>query len=222
MQEEFRENLAAQAVGGIINEYGKPDRIGMTGQMHGILYVDDDGKAITPFYTWQDGNGNQFMETGRTYAAVLREETGAAATGYGLTTHFFLQKNDMIPKDARKMVTISDYIAMKLCGRSNPGELGSISGISADNFYPGAMTVGIMQGILGELYEMYQEMCRMTGTKAIHLAGSGNGIRRNALMQELAEELFQMPMEIPACQEEAAYGAALQALQGVELNHIDF
>ena len=75
------------------------------------------------------------------------------------------------------------------------------------------MTVGMMQGILGELYELYQEMCRMSGTKAIRLVGSGNGIRRNALMRELAEALFQMPMEIPVCQEEAAYGAALQALR---------
>lgn len=96
--------------------------------------------------------------------------------------------------------------------RSNPGELGSIAGINGENFHPGAMTVGMLQGILGELYEMYQEMCRMTGTKAIHLVGSGNGIRRNALMQELAEEMFQMPMELPVCQEEAAYGAALQSL----------
>ena len=63
-----------------------------------------------------------------------------------------------------------------------------------------------------ELYDMYQEMCQMTGAKAIRLVGSGNGIRRNSLMQELAEKLFGMKMNIPVCQEEAAFGAALHSL----------
>ena len=59
---------------------------------------------------------------------------------------------------------------------------------------------------------MYVQMCEKTGKKATRLVGSGNGIRRNPLMQELAEEMFGMKMEIPVCQEEAAYGAALHAL----------
>ena len=29
--------------------------IGVTGQMHGILYADAEGNALTPLYTWQDG-----------------------------------------------------------------------------------------------------------------------------------------------------------------------
>jgi sedoheptulokinase len=74
------------------------------------------------------------------------------------------------------------------------------------------MTLGMLKGILAELFEMYEEMCRMTGTRAKRLVASGNGIRKNSLMQELAEELFQMKMEIPVCREEAAYGAALHSL----------
>ena len=96
--------------------------------------------------------------------------------------------------------------------RSNPKERGSISSIGVENFCPGAMTLGMIQGILEELFEMYQEMCRMTGIKAAYLVGSGNGLRRNSLMREMAEDLFGMPMQIPACSEEAAYGAALQAM----------
>lgn len=389
-------SLTRQTVGEMIKEYGKPDSIGMTGQMHGVLYVDGRGEAVSPLYTWQDGSGNELMADGRTYAEALKEETGMAAAGYGMTTHYYLQKKGLLPANAEKMTTISDYIAMKLCGktepaiakdmaaswgcydleigdfcrdelenlevnldmlpvllnghnvigvtvedkevgipagipvsaslgdnqasvlgsvkdlsntvlvnigtgsqvsfgtpvyleaqgsielrpctdklylmvgsglcggrayamleqfyreasgdqgtaamydlmesqardfmetygkeaawkirttfsgtRSNPKERGSISGISVENFHPGAMTVGMIQGILDELYEMYREMCRMTGNKASHLVGSGNGIRKNLLMQELAQELFRMPMDIPACKEEAAYGAALQSL----------
>ena len=32
--------------------------VGLTGQMHGILYVDEKGNCISPLYTWQDGRGN--------------------------------------------------------------------------------------------------------------------------------------------------------------------
>ena len=96
--------------------------------------------------------------------------------------------------------------------RSNPAEKGSITGIGIENFHPGAMTLGVIRGILEELYEMYVEMCRVTGKQATKLVGSGNGIRKNKLMQELAEEIFGMPLAIPQYQEEAAYGAALYAL----------
>ena len=87
-----------------------------------------------------------------------------------------------------------------------------ISGIGVENFHPGAMTVGMIKGILEELYGMYEDMTSMTGSRAAHLVGSGNGLRYNPLMRELAEEMFRMPMEIPVCAEEAAYGAALQSL----------
>lgn len=383
--------LTKTAVTEMIQKYGKPHSIGMTGQMHGMLYVDERGQAVSPLYTWQDGSGNELAADGRTYAEVLKEATGAAAAGYGLTTHYYLQQKGKIPSNAVKMVTISDYIAMRLCEekepfiakdmaaswgsydleigdfcreeleeagvctsylprllsghsvvgrtagdlpagipvaaslgdnqasvigsvqdlsntvlinigtgsqvsfgterfleaqgsielrpctdrqflmvgsglcggrayamleqfyreiagdngtdiyaqmerqarefteaygkeaawkirttfsgtRSNPKERGSIAGIGVENFHPGAMTLGMMQGILGELYEMYEKMSEMTGTKAVRLVGSGNGIRQNPLMQELAEELFRLPLEIPRCREEAAYGAALQSL----------
>ena len=388
-------SLTEKAARELSEEFGKPDSIGLTGQMHGVLYVDKDGKAVTPLYTWQDGSGNEKYNETSTYAQVLRKKVGTAATGYGMTTHFYLSHNNEIPKEAAKMTTISDYVAMRLCDRktpvlardmaaswgcfdtennqflrekletlgvrtdcipevtkghgiignavvdgldgvpvmaslgdnqasfigsvqslcdtvlvnigtgsqvsfgtggyyqtegsielrpctddsyilagsglcggrayamleqfyqqvlsaagqtdsaalygvmekearafleknsadaawkirttfsgtrTNPEERGSITNIGVQNFTPGAMTVVMIAGILEELHEMYREMCRMTGSKALRLVGSGNGIRRNPLMQELAEKLFGMTLNIPKCQEEAAYGAALHSL----------
>lgn len=367
-------------------DFGAPACIGMTGQMHGMLYVDSNGEAVSPLYIWQDGCGNLPMEEGGSYASYLRKTGGAAAAGFGLTTHFYLQKNDLIPPEAVKMVTICDYVGMKLCGRStpviakdmaaswgcfdlakgrflteemeqlgvdtsylpelmanhgimgctpegipvivslgdnqasvlgsvrdlcdtvlinigtgsqvsvgtaeyhevsgsvelrpcvegtsllvgsglcggrayamleqfyrevsgngeamydkmaaqareflescgadaawkvkttfsgtrsDPDDKGSITGIGVENFHPGAMTLGVIGGILDELYEMYAEMCSITGKKPTKLVGSGNGLRKNKLMQELAQERFGMKLEIPQYQEEAAYGAALYAL----------
>lgn len=42
------------------------------------------------------------------------------SVGYGVVTHFYLQKKDQIPKDAVRMTTISDYIAMRLCKNTVP------------------------------------------------------------------------------------------------------
>jgi len=354
--------------------------------MHGILYVDERGEAVSPLYTWQDGRGNLDMGSGTSYAAYLRENGLSAAAGYGLTTHFYLLKNNGLPEKAKKVSTISDYIAMKfagnsepvlgadmaaswgcfdlekrcfrtpemeklgfdtailpkvvssheiigytadhipvvvsqgdnqasvlgsvrdlentvlinigtgsqvsvgtnmfipcegsielrpctqdanilvgsgLCGgrayamleqfyrdacfsdearygfmldqaedfldrfgsekawkvrttfsgtRDNPDEKGSISGIGVENFHPGALTLGIIKGILEELYDSYKQMCGCTGKTAGKLVGSGNGLRKNRLMQRMAEEIFGLKLEIPVHQEEAAYGAALCAL----------
>ena len=43
----------------ILKEYPDIKAIGLTGQMHGILYVDVQGKHVSPLYTWQDGRGNK-------------------------------------------------------------------------------------------------------------------------------------------------------------------
>jgi len=366
--------------------YGKPSCIGLTGQMHGIMYVDAEGQAVSPLYTWQDGRGNLDMGGGISYAACLKEHGLSAAAGYGLTTHFYLMKNGQVPENAAGMTTISDYIAMKLSGnsrpvlgadmaaswgcfdlqkrefrteimeemgfepsmlpkvvsgheiigytedgipvvvsqgdnqasvlgsvqdledtvlinigtgsqvsvgtkgyipcegsielrpctqdnyilvgpglcggrayamleqfyreaarsaescydsmfaqaeafleefgseaawkvrttfsgtRDNPDEKGSISGISVENFHPGALTLGVIKGILEELYDSYKQMCMLTGRRAKRLVGSGNGLRRNRLMQRMAEDMFGLKLEIPVHQEEAAYGAALCAM----------
>ena len=65
-----------------------------------------------------------------------------------------------------------------------------MEGIRVENFHPGAMTVGMIAGILEELYGYYERMCQISGQRAKRMAGSGNGLRRNALMQQLAEGIF--------------------------------
>ena len=65
--------------------------IGVTGQMHGIVYVDHNGKAVSPLYTWQDGRGNQpYLDT--TYAQYLHSHSGLVGSGNGLRKNPALQK----------------------------------------------------------------------------------------------------------------------------------
>ena len=384
--------VVMEGLSSLQTDLGRPDSIGLTGQMHGMLYIDRQGNAVSPLYTWQDLSGNELLSEGRTCAEILKELTGSAASGYGLTTHYYLMRKRALPDEAAGMVTISDYIGMKLCGRrdpyiardmaaswgcydleigdfcrdeleeldmdlsmlprilpgheiigstqggfrrgipvsaslgdnqasvlgsvrsladtvllnigtgsqisftsdryvdaegsielrpcteglylmagsslcggrayamleefyrnvagrqdekdlyaameqqarafmetsgreaawkirttfagtrSHPRERGMITGIGVENFHPGALTLGMLQGILEELLDMYREMCRLTGKRAEFLVGAGNGIRRNRLLRLLAGELFRMPLMVPVCREEAAYGAALQSL----------
>ncbi len=95
--------------------------IGLTGQMHGIVYADEAGNALSPLYTWQDGRGDLPMADGRSYARALSAETGRPlATGYGAVTHFYNLQNGLAPAGARWAMTIHDYIGMRLTGRTEP------------------------------------------------------------------------------------------------------
>ncbi len=95
--------------------------IGLTGQMHGILYVDSEGNAVSPLYTWQDGRGDLPVIQGKSAARHLTEVTGIKAyTGYGCVTHAYHVKQGQVPANARTFCTIADYLGMVLCGRNAP------------------------------------------------------------------------------------------------------
>lgn len=42
----------------LLEEFGDVEAIGLTGQMHGIVYTDENGDAVSSLFTWQDGRGN--------------------------------------------------------------------------------------------------------------------------------------------------------------------
>lgn len=114
-------DTALQMVKELLEAYPNVERIGITGQMHGIVYLDQEGRPVGPLYTWQEERGMQWYEQGLTYAEYLSRVSGyALATGYGLVTHFYNLKNGLVPEDAVVFCTIHDYIAMLLCGRKTP------------------------------------------------------------------------------------------------------
>lgn len=333
--------------------------IGVTGQMHGIIYTDKDGNTVSPLYTWQDLRGNEpYKDT--TYAKHL-----GSNAGYGNVTDFYNKVNNIRPKNAIGYSTIHDYFVMKLCGlkkakihisdaasfglfdlknktfnydcnidvvdgytiagtyknipvgvaigdnqasvfstlqdedgvllnvgtgsqvsivtdkvikgenlearpyfegkylivgaalcggrafavlkdfykklfsyhypledgevykimdkmvldatspltvdtrfsgtRADANILGSISGISTENFTPENLTLGVLEGMVNELYGLYKEM----NINKVSLIGSGNGIRKNKPFITLSEEKFGASLKVPAHKEEAAFGAAL-------------
>ena len=95
--------------------------IGLSGQMHGVLYMDKEGKALSPLYTWQDMRGGLPYKERWSYASYLSEATGLAlSSGFGLVTHFYNLVNGLVPEGATKIGTIMDYVAMRLTGREAP------------------------------------------------------------------------------------------------------
>ena len=95
--------------------------IGLTGQMHGILYLDRSGRCISPLYTWQDGGGDQPYGGEPSLTAWIRRTCGVeAATGYGLVTHVGHCKTGATPAGAETICTIADYFGMVLTKRKSP------------------------------------------------------------------------------------------------------
>lgn len=105
----------------ILDTYSDISAIGITSQMHGIVYTDRSGRAVSPLYTWQDGRGSLPEFDGRSICRILSDDTGIkTASGYGLVTHLFNVRKGLIPTDASTFCTIGDYLGMVLTGRKSP------------------------------------------------------------------------------------------------------
>jgi sedoheptulokinase len=367
--------------------------IGLTGQMHGIVYVNEEGCAVSPLFTWQDGRGNLAMPDGKTVVQMIEEVCGVkSAAGYGLVTHIYNQKKNLVPEGAAAICTIADYFGMTLTGEKRPklhssnaaslgfydvpgsrfrkkelslfgvdpgilpdagdafsvlgeyrgipvltaigdnqasflgsagmregvllanmgtgGQIsilsnsyfeapgiearpltegryllvgaslcggrafamlenffreyvkaacgedkpqydtllelaargaktsplevvttfsgtrirpesrGSICGIGEENFTPEALTYGVLYGMARELYDLYKVIEAGTGIQIRSMVASGNGLRKNPVLQKIFSQLFQADMELSACEEEAACGAAIAAESVVKSGNV--
>lgn len=113
--------IAETLCGTLIRKYSPIACIGLTGQMHGILYVNRSGEAVSPLYTWQDQSGALPYKEHLSYAAYLSEKSPyRMATGFGLTTCFYHTQTGQLPPEACKLCTIQDYVAMRLAGETEP------------------------------------------------------------------------------------------------------
>ncbi len=112
---------AANLVNELLGEFDDVVSIGVTGQMHGLVYLDKEGKHVSPLYIWQDGSANEIYENGKTYAEYLTELTGyKMASGFGGSTYFYHSRVGRVPENASTFSTIHDYVAMRLTGLQKP------------------------------------------------------------------------------------------------------
>ena len=90
--------------------------ITVTGQVHGILYYDKAGRALSPLYTWLDQRGVEVLE-GITTQQLLYNESGChLPAGYGLLTHYTNRRMGKVPAGAVGFCGILEYISARLIG----------------------------------------------------------------------------------------------------------
>jgi len=99
----------------------------VTGQVHGILYLDPEGKAVSPLYTWQDRRGRLPVpkdlcgSDAADWVGWIEKKTGCIVpAGYGLLTHLINRWQGKVPGSATGLCTILDYVTMELTGRQTP------------------------------------------------------------------------------------------------------
>ncbi len=95
--------------------------LGISGQMHGFLYVDEQGQALGPLYTWQDGRAGLPLGAGAcTAQSLIEAKTGCKIfCGYALATHYYNQLRGLQPQVPHKLVSIGGYLGMQLCSESS-------------------------------------------------------------------------------------------------------
>lgn len=105
----------------LLSDVQDASSIGISSQMHGIVYTDRSGASVSPLYTWQDMRGDRIFQGSKRYCDVFKELTGySISTGYGMVTHFYHIVNQALPADAISLCTIGDYVAMRLGGSIKP------------------------------------------------------------------------------------------------------
>ena len=112
---------AARLAEELMDKYADVSAVGLTGQMHGIVYLDAEGKAVSPLYTWEDGSGDQKLPDGLSMVERLRKYGQVpAATGYGCVTYLYHVRTGKVPENAVTFCTVMDYLGMVLTGRHAP------------------------------------------------------------------------------------------------------
>lgn len=99
--------------------------LGITGQQHGVVLVDVQGRAITPLINWQDRRGNEpFCDTPRSFVEQAvqlvgddtSQRTGCRlATGFMGVTLFWWQTQGCLPANSTACF-IGDYLGSVLTG----------------------------------------------------------------------------------------------------------
>lgn len=151
---------------------------------------------------------------GRAYALLERFfRTAFAEAGQELGEPYVLL-NRLAAEGLEQMHQGGRSLSVKttFCGtRDDPDASGSITGIREELFTPQALAVGVLRGMAEELYDMF---CSVPHGHITRLAASGNAVRENPVLCQVLAEMFGMPVQIPAVQEEAAFGAAMTAAVG--------
>lgn len=99
--------------------------LGLTGQQHGVVLVDERATPVSPFINWQDRRVEEVNpDTCGTWLAEIRSRVGkesrdrtgcTISPGYMAATLYWLKAQGLVP-DQAKAYFLVDYVAMLLTG----------------------------------------------------------------------------------------------------------
>ncbi len=174
-------------------------------------YFEGQGIEARPFFDGKYLLVGCSLCGGRAYALLeqffrsyMQAACGNAGPQYGLLER--LAEKGM--ESPHKLSVVTTFGGT----RTDPAAKGSITGLCADNFTPEAFACGVLSGMAQELFEMYRVIQAHTGIRADRLIASGNGLRKNKVLQEICAEMFGAELRLAPCEEEAACGAAISSV----------
>ncbi|MDY7010013.1 MAG: xylulokinase [Planctomycetota bacterium] len=106
--------------------------IGLSGQMHGLVCLDDSGKALRPAIIWNDQRtaeqAEQIERTAGGKAALVGLVGNVAMTSFTLTKLMWVRRNEpRIYKRIRHILLPKDYIRLRMTGEY-AGDVSDMSG----------------------------------------------------------------------------------------------
>lgn len=141
---------------------------------------------------------------GRAYA-MLEKLFRSYAVACGLPDEPRYDVLNAFAKEGVETVTVAQVCTTFAGTRENAEIKGSMTGLDEQHFTAPALSAGVLYGMVKELYEMY---LKMPHSHINTLVASGNGVRKNPVLQQVIEDVFGLAVELPEHTEEAAFGAA--------------
>lgn len=165
-------DLSLGLVRSAVDSFPEIVAVGFTGQMHGIVCLDECGNILSPLWTWQNQFGLRKLGSETVCEKIARMTGWNVPTGYGLTTYFALKESGALPEGTRYITTIADLAVMKLCGHGKPvshptnaASLGLFD-INEQCFDKAALdALGIDPGILPEIAGDFEAVGEYRGIK---------------------------------------------------------
>ena len=132
----------------------------LTGQVHGILYYDAQGMAVSPLYTWLDRSALVSID-GMTSQQRMEQETGIhLPSGYGLLTHFAHRRLGKVPSHAVGFCGILEFITGKLVGtRSRHSDASCLASYGAFDPVSLSFDPGVLRTVLDSSMLPFLEPC---------------------------------------------------------------
>lgn len=114
------------------NIEGSIQSICVTGQVHGILYYDKEGLALSPLYTWLDQRSLERIDSINSVDLLYEKTQIRLPSGYGFVTHYANKRMDNVPTEAAGFCGIIEYITQRLIAKvltkSDSSSLGTYGG----------------------------------------------------------------------------------------------